>query len=337
MTILTVALGLILTYLILSLIASSLQETISSWLSLRSKFLGQALDNMLTNKSTENNVLQLDKSLLDGFMNHVQFQSLKKGEFQQLPSYVSPKTFASILIQLLDGSDVKTLQASINDMNDGSLKTFLLSSLAEVGNDLAAFRKKLEEWFDEVMTRTSAWYKRYSHNTLIVIGLLLGAYFNADSLSMYQKMSQSSDAAQQTQQIVDLAQSMLGDRVDSTFNAQITALKATRAKLQTAGDSIDTHKLDSILYVQNQALIGEMKNFATELQANASPLGLGWSKSEWAAIKTFNLQNWLLKLLGLLVTAMAVSLGAPFWFDMLKHFMNIRNAGNQVEETKQKQ
>ena len=50
MTILTVAIGLILTYLILSLIASSLQETIAGWLSLRSKFLGNALDNMLTKK-----------------------------------------------------------------------------------------------------------------------------------------------------------------------------------------------------------------------------------------------------------------------------------------------
>jgi hypothetical protein len=33
------------------------------------------------------------------------------------------------------------------------------------------------------------------------------------------------------------------------------------------------------------------------------------------------------KLAGLLATALAVSLGAPFWFDLLQKFLNIRTAG----------
>ncbi len=38
--------------------------------------------------------------------------------------------------------------------------------------------------------------------------------------------------------------------------------------------------------------------------------------------------GWLLfKLFGLLVSAFAVSLGAPFWFDLLSKFVNIRAAG----------
>jgi hypothetical protein len=39
--------------------------------------------------------------------------------------------------------------------------------------------------------------------------------------------------------------------------------------------------------------------------------------------------NWLTKLVGLLITTFAVSLGAPFWFDLLKRFMQVREAGKR--------
>jgi hypothetical protein len=36
-----------------------------------------------------------------------------------------------------------------------------------------------------------------------------------------------------------------------------------------------------------------------------------------------------LKVLGLLATVAAVSLGAPFWFDLLKSLVNVRMAGEK--------
>jgi hypothetical protein len=37
-------------------------------------------------------------------------------------------------------------------------------------------------------------------------------------------------------------------------------------------------------------------------------------------------------ILGWLITAFAVSLGAPFWFDLLNKFVNIRASGKAPEE-----
>ena len=37
----------------------------------------------------------------------------------------------------------------------------------------------------------------------------------------------------------------------------------------------------------------------------------------------------ILHLLGWLLTAAALSLGAPFWFDLLKKFINLRGAGQK--------
>lgn len=45
-------------------------------------------------------------------------------------------------------------------------------------------------------------------------------------------------------------------------------------------------------------------------------------------------RSWyLIKILGILLTAGAASLGAPFWFDVLNRFMSIRTAGKAPEET----
>jgi hypothetical protein len=38
---------------------------------------------------------------------------------------------------------------------------------------------------------------------------------------------------------------------------------------------------------------------------------------------------WLTKILGLLLTALLVSLGAPFWFDLLSRAANLRLAGDE--------
>jgi hypothetical protein len=41
---------------------------------------------------------------------------------------------------------------------------------------------------------------------------------------------------------------------------------------------------------------------------------------------------WITAILGWLITGLAVSLGAPFWFDMLKRFVNVRGAGANPKE-----
>ena len=39
------------------------------------------------------------------------------------------------------------------------------------------------------------------------------------------------------------------------------------------------------------------------------------------------------KLTGLAITAFAISLGAPFWFDMLSKIMNVRGTGAKPAST----
>ena len=55
---------------------------------------------------------------------------------------------------------------------------------------------------------------------------------------------------------------------------------------------------------------------------NSIGLPLGWTWGPWAQ----SVGGWVLKVLGLLLTALAISLGAPFWFDLLNRAINIRSS-----------
>jgi hypothetical protein len=54
---------------------------------------------------------------------------------------------------------------------------------------------------------------------------------------------------------------------------------------------------------------------------------IGWSTSTLPT----NWSSWILKIVGLLATVFAVSLGAPFWFDLLNKFLSIRSSGPQAQ------
>jgi hypothetical protein len=62
------------------------------------------------------------------------------------------------------------------------------------------------------------------------------------------------------------------------------------------------------------------------IAAIRSPLGLGWDTVQWPAENKG--QWWLYKFIGWLTTAMAVSLGAKFWFDLLRQLVNFRNSAS---------
>jgi hypothetical protein len=54
-------------------------------------------------------------------------------------------------------------------------------------------------------------------------------------------------------------------------------------------------------------------------------LPIGWSEFP-------KREQWLTMPLAWLITAFAVSLGAPFWFDLLNKFVNVRASGKAPEE-----
>jgi hypothetical protein len=60
---------------------------------------------------------------------------------------------------------------------------------------------------------------------------------------------------------------------------------------------------------------------------------LGWTHEDLSGLLKGDSWRMLDILFGWSLTIVAVSMGAPFWFDFLNKVMNVRNAGKKTEKS----
>lgn len=291
---LEVVIGLIFVLLLLSLLATTVMELLSSGLELRGKNLEKALRNMLASADAEEKVFrQFKQNPLYKQLSQRYGKSRRRS-----PSYLSSGSFQSILFDvLLEGEGVDRIQERIDSLPDRDLKQVLNQLLTDADYRLDEFRSNIRKWYDNVMDRASGWYKRNIQKILVAVGLAIAVIFNADTIAIYERLESDPEALQQ---ILTMAEDYLMVQGDS---------------LTTTQDPVMRESLDKINHLINK-----------EIDEASAPLGLGWGGVD---IQALTWQDWALKVLGWIVTALAVSLGAPFWFDLLQKLVNIRGSGEK--------
>lgn len=269
-------------------------EVIAAFLSLRGKHLWFTLETMLDHK-------------MDDFLNHPFFRQLsyaanrvKRISPYALPAWISKSTFRDVLLDILRAEPGETIGQKIQSLPEGELKNMLSFLHRQAGEDIGAFSSQIESWFDEVMDRASDWYKRDMKWWLFGVGFVLAAIFNADTIQIYQTLSTNSlareyliKAAEEFADTTDIAQW----RTDTTGLTPEQRIQISIEKLN------------------------EMVN--TQIEPLRSPLGLGWNSEKEGG----SLPWWLIKIAGLLITGVAVTFGAPFWFDLLRKLISFRSVG----------
>jgi hypothetical protein len=175
----------------------------------------------------------------------------------------------------------------------------LIAMLDAAGNDVAKLKKSLEDWFNSAMDRVSGWYKYRTQKLLFVIGLVLAVAMNIDAINILKQLSK-----------------------DSTLRQSIVAAAGSAKPSATQGES--------------EPLKSQIQDAKTEVM-DVSNLGIpiGWNHIP-SVLKT-GAWHWryLNILLGWLVTGLAVSLGAPFWFDMLNKIMVVRSTVKPREKSQE--
>jgi hypothetical protein len=119
------------------------------------------------------------------------------------------------------------------------------------------------------------------------------------------------------------------DRVSSWYGRRTRVWTALIAAAITIAANADTIRIARDLWLE-PALRASLAIAAvsTHPAQTVEPL-LGWSGvTNWN-----NPTAWLARVVGWLVTVVAVSLGAPFWFDVLNKIVNVRWAGKPPEES----
>jgi hypothetical protein len=341
-----VAISLALMYSMLSVFCTLINEFIATKLRLRAKSLesalGQLLDNqelrdtfyrhglIVGNKRAATTGAQSTMRGIAGAMNkltpHIRtlVATVVKGTSKVVtgtappsadgghPSYLSGRDVALALIGSLDRTKpvptITDIQDAVQSLPASNIRDTLESSLTEAGNDLDRLRTSIATSFDNAMERLSGAYKRKLKWISMLVGLGVTVGFNADS--------------------VHVATTLWGDQA-SRASVIAVATEMSRGRAPGSPGDIDETKLKAAAEATRQTI---------------GPLPIGWHcrasgethdlrsdiASYWGCVKSTVVEDPVV-VIGWIVTAAALSLGAPFWFDLLQKFVNIRGAGEKPE------
>ena len=217
---------------------------------------------------------------------------------------------------------IARLRGAVKALPESDIRSALLSQMDEVGDDLDRVKRNIQGWYNDSMERVSGWYKRNTQLILAIIAIGLAGILNADTIAIAERLWS-----------------------DSTLRASVTAVAGAvdPAKLGRPPTDNPTEALDESAAAR--------LNESVRTMLRESDLPLGWTRPErerfgltakaiadvrkfqFPALDPSKTEIVLVKLLGLFLTAVATSMGAPFWFDVLNKLVNVRATGQQPKKS----
>jgi hypothetical protein len=315
---LEVAIGLIFIFILVSIICSTIREGIEALLKTRAAYLEHGIRELLQDAE--------GKGIARSIYEHPLISGLYPGGYKfktkggkkppvfarggDLPSYIPAKNFAMALMDTAARGvptntassagnstpiSLASVRANIANIENPFVQRVLLTAMDGAQDNLELARKNIEDWFNSSMDRVSGWYKRATGWILLMIGLVVAVGMNINAISIADYLYKN-DAA----------------RTAVVSRAQEAAKFTTQ---------------DSGRYEAAKKEIGEL------------PLPIGWEKG-WGAIRhegeagydgAWN--HFWAPVLGWLIIALAATMGAPFWFDLLNKIMVIRSTVKPHEKS----
>ncbi|NEP02252.1 MAG: hypothetical protein F6K58_27070 [Symploca sp. SIO2E9] len=314
--IIDVTISLILLYLVLSLVASEIQELLTTVLEWRAKHLREAIVNLLGEKSSEDPLIQK-------LYNNPLIRSLNQKDLSRAksigPSYIAPEIFSRAFLETIEDvasqapDNIDSLIDHIKDSNlpDTLKENFLVltkltrSKVKEKGQQLEQLEKEVRDWYDRSMERATGVYKRNAKAAALIVAFVLVIAANVDTVYIIKNLAQDK---------------ILLSTITQASEQFMTINSETVSCMTTAEDKEG----------KTNCLAPITDNLNLTLQQLA-PLPIGWDLSEpfKKQFRPFNLKSIVDAIVGWGLSAIAISMGAPFWFDLLIKVINIRNTGRK--------
>lgn len=285
-----VVIGLVFIYLLYSLLVTIVGEIVSSKLGIRARLLRVALERMFNDgyyEQAEHSTLKLLKRWARNVLLYEssKFKGSFAGKFYEFPaikflstieqdqkgltnlfsntkpSYLSADYFADTLCDLLKqkgagNTDLEkigyTLEYNTHHIQSQSLQN-LQSFYNKSEGNIELFKEQLRKWFNETMDRANGWYKQKLQLILIIIGFVLSAAFNADTIKIARILANDKEARKQ---LVDMGIAFSKD--SASFNA-----------LHYNGDTIRPKAV----------MDSSLSRITKDIDAAGTILGIGWHYS----------------------------------------------------------
>jgi hypothetical protein len=364
------AIGMVFVYLLLSMVCSVVQEWIAAMLALRGKTLEEGVKNILADDSALAERIY-DDPLVKSLARTSWWNKLWR--MKARPAYIPSQLFAKAFLRqanvTVDANNLPqlpaTAKAANKPINQETLD--LLTTLKTYApGDVDKLTSSVEQWYDDAMDRVSGWYKRRSQLIILFIGAALAVGLNADSVMLanvfWQDPTLRAATANAATEYVQTHQAQVDKlrnrQLSQQYPSTVQSLTPTEKPTPEAQFNVATQDLsDTIGDVQSQLTKTNIplgwsckappttpsnsttgKAAASTKPTPASQTSTA-SKAEMTCVwnqkpSTSALLLW--KILGLLATTLAISQGAPFWFDLLQKIVNLRLAGNAPDQKTKK-
>lgn len=206
-------------------------------------------------------------------------------------------------------------------------------SIWQSENELELIRANIEEWFNSSMTRLTGWYKRRTLVNTFMISLLIALCGNIDSINIADRIWHEPELrAVVMDQISDLLLQADGAGTGST--EWLLIQEQVNASGIPVGWVGNLASLDENLLASPVGL--DARNCTIFPTAEDQIYGFWINQRCYQIINAplpMDAAGWSVKGLGILLTTIAASQGAPFWFDLLKKIVNVRLSGVNPSET----
>lgn len=318
---LDLVIGIVFVYFLLSMICASLQEIRASICNLRIKDLKKWIEDTF-NKGKEGDTklgeLLWKNKFIDGLTRN-----------GKNASYLPTTVFIDALLDEIHHDKtlkhnntpytVKTIKKSIEDSSllPDTLKRMLLQFHSESFENLETFKSKIGQWFDRAMERNTGTYKKSAQLWVLLFSFLVTLSLNVDSIELATYFYENKG---QAKRVADAAERTIND---AALKEKINRIAADTAAARSAD-------LDSI-----KIAVDAIRDYHHKLTAYGLPIGWQHVKQRFKDDVSAFLYG-LTKVLGLIITGLAVSLGAPFWFDTLNKLVNLRSVGSKPQSLEDK-
>jgi hypothetical protein len=232
-----------------------------------------------------------------------------KNSPKTFPSTIPAKNFALALLSVIGKgkTDIETLSKIINQKeNKGELYSILSILIAYPGIKTEELLAEIESIFNNSMDRVKGWFSSYAKKCSFSVAIAIAIVGNIDTIRITEQLWQNKNIATQNAEMISIMAPIVAEQHKELMNAQPIENDSTTKKAR-------------------KPLLGEMKEIKKELQK--LPIPVGWYNDNTLCPKGSYLEiivAWGLKIAGIILTAFAVTLGAPFWYDLLQKASPLR-------------
>ena len=349
---LEVAIGMAFLFLFVSIICTAVKEWLEGLFKWRAMDLERALRTLLADADGSITSQLLRHPLLDslfaGHYDPTQLRSswltpgkrslhMRLSQRRHLPSYIPAAQFATALIDSVlrgpmpeadQSPDSPPVALSADALRQRALalasphlQRVVLTALDHSAGDLAAVRVNIEQWFNGSMDRASGWYKRRTQAILFMLGLGTAVVMNIDALYVMQRLILDKTF----REVVVKQAATVSAPADAASSPPPQRLSDAKRALRDVGMPMGWR--DWSVPPTLPAAAGITVSLPLPRQLCAPVEGAACQRGQWLGA------DWWLVLAGWVVTAYAVMLGAPFWFDLLNKFMVIRSTVKPHEKS----